>query len=237
MANWELFRERYRSGRWRAPLFRDLILADVLARSPGPTLLDIGCGRGFDDDPRLQASLARHANHYIGVEPDAAAPLADCFDEVHRCPLEHAALAPGSVDVAFSVMVLEHLRRPQSFFDQLHMALAEGGVFWALTMDARHWFCTASMAIGRLGVKGLYLDWVWGRGRYRNYPAYYRANTPAQIRQLARRFRDARCANFAREGQLDPYLPRSLRPLGRLLDRREVAGKRPGPLLAVRLEK
>jgi SAM-dependent methyltransferase len=240
MLTWDTFHDQYRSGRWRAALVHDLILADVWARGPKPTVLDIGCGRGFDDDPRLQASLASHAGRYVGVEPDTEAPLGNCFDAVYRCPLEDAAVAPGSVHVAFAVMVLEHLRRPQTFFDKIHTLLADGGVFWALTMDARHWFCTASQTAGRLGIKDLYLGWIWGRRgceRYANYPAFYRANTPGRIRQLARGFRDVRCANLAREGQLDPYLPRALRPLGRFLDRRAIGSGRPGPLLAVRLEK
>jgi SAM-dependent methyltransferase len=240
MRPWGMFLERYREGQWRAPLFRDLILADLRSRAGGPTLLDIGCGGGFDDDPKLQASLAWHAGRYIGVEPNAAGPLPNFFDETHRCPLEDAPIPLASVHVAYAVMVLEHLRDPRPFFDRLHALLAPGGTFWALTMDARHWFCTASLAARHLGVKTLYLNFVWGRpgrDRYQNYPAYYRANTPAQIRRLAAAFQSVRCASFAREGQLDRYLPSALRPLGRYLDRRAIARNRPGPLLAIRLEK
>ena len=105
-------------------------------------------------------------------------------------------------------MVLEHLREPQSFFDKLCTVLAPGGIFWAFTMDARHWFCPASLAAKRFGIKTAYLNLVWGKSgqdRYENHPAFYRANTPARIRCLARAFQEVRCLNFAREGQLDPY--------------------------------
>jgi len=216
-----------------------MILTDVQRWGFPPTLLDIGCGRGFDDSHRLQASLAIHAGRYIGVEP-ATVSLQGYFDEVHRCHLEEAPIAPESIDLAFAVMVLEHLREPQSFFDKLHTVLAAGGIFWGFTMDARHWFCTASLAAKRFGIKTAYLNLVWGRSgqdRYENHPAYYRANTPDRIRFLAHAFHEVRCLNFAREGQLDPYLPRPLRLLGRLLDRRAMARHRPGPILAVRLEK
>ena len=108
----------------------------------------------------------------------------------------------------------------------LRTVLTAGGVFWAFTIDARHWFCTASLAAKRFGIKTAYLNFVWGKSgqeRYENYPAYYRANTPERIQQLARGFQKVRCVNFAREGQLNPFLPRPLRPLGRLLDRRAIA--------------
>ncbi|CAN0488568.1 unnamed protein product, partial [Phaeothamnion confervicola] len=51
------FLTRYRSGEWRAPIFRDLILADAEQENCS-TFLDIGCGRGFDDEPAIQQILA-----------------------------------------------------------------------------------------------------------------------------------------------------------------------------------
>ncbi len=94
--------ERYRQGEWRATIFRDLILADA-ARRPGElTFLDIGCGRGFDDDLPLQQSLAARAGRYIGIEPDAAMAVGAHVSEVHRCLFEDAPIPSGSVDVAFA---------------------------------------------------------------------------------------------------------------------------------------
>ena len=87
-------------------IFRDMVQQDLQRRgSRRPTVLDIGCGRGFDDDVKLQASLAACAERYIGVEPDVDADLAAHFSETHRCLFEDAPIAPGSVDLAFAVMV------------------------------------------------------------------------------------------------------------------------------------
>jgi hypothetical protein len=89
-------------------------------------------------------------------------------------------------------MVLEHLPRPRAFWDKLHEVLANGGVFWGMTVDARHLFSRLSLWSSRLRIKELYLDHVLGRKRgdswYKNYPTHYRTNTPRQIMQFAQAF-------------------------------------------------
>jgi SAM-dependent methyltransferase len=240
MTQWAPFVDRYRRGEWRDKILHDLILADARQRGEGLTFLDIGCGHGFDGDLRLQQSLARHAGRYVGIEPDPHIEPGSHVTEVHRCFFEDATLEPGSVDVAFAVMVLEHLPQPARFWDKLHEVLCEGGVFWGLTMDARHWFCTASVFAERLKVKDLYLNFLWGkRGleRYENYPVYYRANTPQQILRHVRRFRAHDFINFAREGQSNYYFPRLLHPVANWIDRRAIGKGQPGTLLAVRVVK
>jgi SAM-dependent methyltransferase len=183
--------ERYRAGIYRDRIVHDLILADAARLGQGLTFLDIGCGKGFDTDVPLQQSLAASAGCYIGIEPDAAITLGDHIKDIHRCRFEDVDLAPGSVHVAFAIMVLEHLADPQPFWDKLHEVLAAGGVFLAMTVDARHWFCKASLWTERLKLKELYLSWLIGnRGsdRYENYPVYYRCNTPERVAHYARAF-------------------------------------------------
>jgi SAM-dependent methyltransferase len=58
---WETYHARYRAGAWRAPIFRDMVLSDIRSAGSGACVLDIGCGRGFDGDSRLQRSLAEAA--------------------------------------------------------------------------------------------------------------------------------------------------------------------------------
>jgi SAM-dependent methyltransferase len=203
-------------------------------------LLDIGCGKGFDGDLRLQASLADTAREYIGIEPDPEIPLAPFFTSSHRCLFEEAAIPGNSIDVAFAVMVLEHLSSPQAFWDKLRLVLRQGGVFWGFTMDARHWFVRASRLAQRLKVKDWYLNRLHGnRGeeRYENYPVHYRSNTPAQFEQLAASFRSCTVFTLGRVGQLDYYFPKGFKWVGRGIDRLDRWRKKPGSLLAVRVVK
>jgi SAM-dependent methyltransferase len=240
MKRWAPYLERYRRGEWRDRILHDLILDDARRRGGALTFLDIGCGRGFGGDVRLQQSLARAAGRYIGIEPDPEMYPGPHVSELLCCLFEDAPLEADSVDVAFANMVLEHLAEPAAFWDRLHVVLRDGGVFWGLTMDARHWFCRASLWAERLKVKDLYLTALRGRrgeARYENYPVYYRSNTPEQIARYTQRFRSCETLNFARIGQCSYYVPRLLQPLANWLDRRALRRGRPGTVLAVRVEK
>lgn len=237
---WAPYVARYRAGEWRDRIFRDMVLADAAAAGGRPTVLDIGCGRGLDGSVPLQQSVAEASGRFVGVEPDPEIPLGGHFTEAHRCLFEDAPLAPRSVDLAYSVMVLEHLPAPERFWAKLYDVLRGGGVFWALTVDARHPFCRASLLAERLKVKGPYLRLLGGRrgvDRYENYETFYRSNTPEDVRRLAGRFSSAAFVNFARVGQWSAYFPGLLRPIVDLLDRRAIARGRPGTLLAVRVQK
>ena len=149
---WEPYIARYRAGEWRDRIFRDMVLADARVLGPEPAILDIGCGQGLDGSLPLQASIADVAGRFIGIEPDPEVALGDHFTETHRCLFEEAAVEPGSIDLAYAVMVLEHLPRPQTFWDKLFELLVDGGVFWGLTVDARHPFSRFSLWADRLNV-------------------------------------------------------------------------------------
>lgn len=240
MDPWKPYVDRYRGGEWRDSIFRDMVLRDAGGPGGPPTILDIGCGKGLDGSVPLQRSVAEAAGRFIGVEPDPEITLGGHFTETHRCLFEEATIAPGSVQLAYSVMVLEHLPDPQAFWDKLHGVLAEGGVFWGLTVDARHPFCRASLWAERLKVKSLYLRFLYGRrgvDRYENYETFYRSNTPEDVRRLTRRFASADFVNFSREGQWSGYFPGPLRPVVEWADRRAIAAGRPGTLLALRVSK
>lgn len=242
VADWKPFLERYQAGEWRASIFCDMILRDMgeLGASRSLTLLDIGCGKGFDDDRRLQARIAAESGRYLGVEPDANIAAGDVFQHLYHCRFEEASIEPSTVDVAFAVMVLEHLESPEEFWSRLHNVLRDGGVFWGFTIDSRHWFAKMSTLMKTLGLKEWYLNRLHGmrgQGRYENYPVHYRSNTPDQIQRWTRDFRSSTILNFHRIGQLDYYLPKSLRWLGRRLDRYLLRRGLPGSIMAVRVVK
>ena len=242
-ARWRPFVERYAKGSWRAPIFRDMLLEEARAfkeRGSAPVMLDIGCGRGFDDDPGLQQSLALAAGSYLGVEPDPDIALKELFSRVWRSPLEEADIAPESVDIAFAVMVLEHIARPRLFWDRLRDILKPGGVFWGFTVDARHPFVLVSRCMQGLRLKERYLNRLRGdagKERYENYPVFYRTNTPAAVRSFTRDFAGVYFPPLKRVERFDYYLPGPLRPLAALYSRCGAALNLPGSILAVRVEK
>ncbi len=231
---------RYLEGTCRDRILFDLILADVDQFESPVTMLDIGCGRGFDSDERLQKELVHSVTNYIGVEPDESVKTLPYLKDVRRCFFEEVNLAPNSVHLAFAIMVLEHLEHPQPFWDKLYEILVPGGVFWAMTVDSRHWFCRASLWSERLRVKNMYLDWLMGeRGtqRYENYPVYYRCNTPEAVQSFATSFSSVECLNLKRVGQCDPIFPKAIQPLSRLIERCSLQRNKPGTLFLIRVKK
>jgi SAM-dependent methyltransferase len=238
--NWSDYLDRWKAGQSRAVLFRDMVVDEMRGLGRAATVLDIGCGRGFESFPPLQKTVAGEAGRFLGVEPDESIPVGPHFAEVYRCRLEDAPLVPGSVDVAIAVFVLEHLETPTLFWRKLHEVLREGGAFWAVTVDRRHPFCTAARLFERLGLKEPYLNYMRGKPaaqRVETYPVFYRANTPRTIRRQARAFASIEYLSLHRRGQLDYYLPRILRPAAHLLDLCVEAFGLPGPAFVVRLVK
>jgi SAM-dependent methyltransferase len=239
-ARYAPFVKRYRQGEWRAPILLDLIKNDINRRGRAPAVLDIGCGRGFDDDLDLQRALAAHAGSFIGVEPDIGLEIGSHFTEVHRSSFEDAAIPPSSIDVAYAIMVLEHINVPQRFWHKVYEVLAPGGVFWGVTVDGRHAFAIASYWSERLRLKESYLRLLIGRRgeeRYLNYPVRYRANTPRQLSAFVKQFCSCEILNFSREGQLRAAMPGGFKKLGDLYDKWVVMTKRPGALLVIRAVK
>ena len=239
--DWSSFLERYRRGEWRAPIFCDMILAEIKSGHARPlTMLDIGCGKGFDDDPKFQKILSQACDLYVGVEPDVSSSHNPAMHHVYYCRFEEAPIEPSSINLAFSVMVLEHIESPEVFWDKLYNSLCHGGVFWGFTMDSRHPFANISVSMKNLMIKDWYLNRLHGRtggNRYENFPVYYRSNKPDQIVPLASRFRSLTILNFHRTGQLDYYFPKALRWLGRAFDRYCQWRGLPGPIMAMRVMK
>lgn len=230
--------------RWFHPSgFFARLLTDELAavgnRQPC-RVLDIGCGHGLLGVEHWQQQIASLATDYVGIEPDAQARVAACFHTVHRQTLEHAPLAPASIDLAYAAMVVEHLERPQAFFQRLREVMVPGGVCWLFTVDSRHYFSWLSRAMDVLGIKDRYLDRVRGQrgqsaARYDNFPTYYRCNSPRALRRLVQPHFGLECWSLHRVGQLSGYVPARLRPLSQLFERGTMRLGLPGSVLAARL--
>ena len=230
--------QRYRSGEYRAPLFAEIVLDDLAQMGPRPTVLDIGCGGGFDGNVDLQRRIGAVAGKFVGIEPADDVTPADCFSEVYRCLLESAPIPTGSIDLAYSVMVVEHVADPQGFMDALARLLRPGGIFWAFTIDARHWSAWASLLLEHSRTKALYMNTVLGaRGkkRWQNYPVEYKLNSPTQLRRHTSAFQHVDCMTLYRPGAENSSLPALLRGPNRALDALLNAVGAPGSNFVFRL--
>jgi SAM-dependent methyltransferase len=223
---WKHWLARLDTPEWRTPIFFEIVSTEINAHrraATRPTVLDIGCGLGFDGEVRFQEALAAQAGRFIGIEPDPAIDPPQVFSEVHRTTLENAPIAPGSVDVAYAVMVMEHVAEPASFWSRLYDVLAPGGVFVAFSVNGAHWFAPLTRLMTFTKLKPIYLNLIHGeRGteRYVDYPVYYRTNTARQIKRVARHFRTVETIRFGgRAGNVAFYAPTRLRPAVRAFDK------------------
>lgn len=230
--------QRYTAGEYRSRVFADVILRELAALGPNCTVLDIGCGGGFDGDLPLQRRIADAAGRFVGIEPAGDVTPASCFHEVHRALLEEAPIAPGSIDLAYAVMVAEHVAAPAAFMASLARVLRKGGVFWAFTIDARHWSAWASMFLERTRLKSLYMNAVLGargKDRWQNYPVEYKLNTPRQLERYTAEFSHVDCLSLYRAGAEGDSLPALLKGPNRLLDGLLNAAGAPGSNFVFRL--
>ncbi len=232
--------QRYRDGEWRAVIFRDLVLRDINACHDGATLLDIGCGSGFDGSKKLQEGILRQAAVAIGIEPDPTAAFGTYFTDCQRTTLEQAVVNDSSIDVAYAVMVLEHLADPTRFFSAVHRILKPQGVFWGFTVHHRHYFGIASHLLEAIRLKRWYLDRVLPDregNRYRKYPTLYRCNSPRRIAKYTAAFSHVDWFGLTRPGEVVHYAPSLLAPLLKRADTILSRLALPGYLLVLRCEK
>jgi SAM-dependent methyltransferase len=235
---------RYQSGEWRGFGFRDCVLNELAQmKSAGRSdlvALDIGCGHGFDGHPDPQRLIGEQCTRLVGIEPDKDIKIPDFFSETHYCTLEESSIAPNSVDVAFAVMVLEHVTDPDAFVARLHKVLKPGGVFWGFTVDARHWFSLASNFLARTKLKDKYLTSLHGsRGeeRYENYPVAYKFNRPDDIARYTKNFAHTDVMSLWKKNQTGYYFPGALKFVGNGLDALWGTVSSKGSVLVVRMEK
>ena len=178
----EAYRRRYAQTHpgWRPSthVYQHLVAARL---TPTARVLDLGCGRGG-----VMERLHPQAGFVAGLDPDLASL------REHRTPaLTLSCGLAGALpyaDDAFDLVccswVLEHLAEPARAFAEAARVLAPGGRFIFLTPNARHPLLALNRAL--TWTRGRLVDRFYGRAEGDTFPAFYRANTPAQIERLAR---------------------------------------------------
>jgi SAM-dependent methyltransferase len=184
-----LFSRLSRSYNLLPPSPRDEFFVDLLRDSIGRArrprrVVDIGCGHGIGMDAALLRRVAGDCDQLIGVEPDGSVtPAPGVFSEIHRSTLEECCIEDGSVDLAYSCMVMEHVQDPHAFMSAIARILRPGGSYVFMTVNGRHYFAIVANLLRRLGADGHVLRLVRGRADADSYhyPTAYRLNDPGAI--------------------------------------------------------
>lgn len=205
----------------RVTLYTKVAL-DLLRRQRNPRrVLDIGCGSGIAQSREAPLRIREHVDELWGVEPDERVEKPAHVTHYLHAPLERADLPKDYFNLAHSCLVMEHVAEPERFFKAVYRALAPGGVYLFMTMNARHYFVRIASLLKRLRLDELVLRLVRGTKEVEDYhyPVQYRCNRTDQIAQLCRDcgFEEPRFA-YAEFGGPTPYFPGPLRPFLTLMD-------------------
>ena len=183
-------REAYRQANpgWRpaTEVYAGLVRSQL---RPDSRVLDLGCGRG---------GLVEQLNHPLelitGLDPDLSSlrehRLAQVQPSMARVngASRRPPFAAASFDLVFASWVLEHMAEPLVDFREIGRVLRPGGVFLFITPNKRHPLIGLNRLTGRIGgLQQRLVERLYGRAAADTYPAYYRANSQAQIDFLARR--------------------------------------------------
>lgn len=157
---------------------------EIRARLPDlGRVLDLGCGSNADLAPYRSPgrevwgtdfqthSELRHAEWFRPLGPDGRIPFPD-----------------GWFDAVVSIMVLEHVADPPSFFAEVGRILRPGGVFIGHTISGAHYVTVIRRLIGLLphSFNQALVHRLYGRPCEDTFPAYYRLNRERQIDRASR---------------------------------------------------
>lgn len=176
---------------------------------PQGRVLEVGAGSG-----RVHAlrPIRRAAGHMVAVDPDPRVLDHPWAHEREQATLEeYAARRPEPFDVVHAVYVLEHVAHPADFLGAASSLLRPGGSFFAITLNARHYFGGATWLLSRLGAEGPVLRLLTGtRGHHHHCRTEYRLNTARTLgRQAARSgFSEAEVRCYDATANYAWYLPR-----------------------------
>ncbi len=149
---------------------------------PGDTLLEVGCGRSA---PVLSKLIGR-AERLIGVDPvtfELDPELAEHIELVNG-DMANTGLASGSVDLAISRALMEHVERPRPALAEMHRVLKPGGRYIFLAPNMGDYGSIAAWLTPNK-LHPAIVNKVEGRALNDTFPAYFRCNTRSAVKRLA----------------------------------------------------
>ena len=171
--------------RWQpATAFFAAWTRDALAAAGSAArLLDVGCGRGG-----LVEQLEHPERQMVGIDPDFASLVEHRLDMNRAAAFSHQIpFAEGVFDVVIAAWVMEHLSRPSHDLAEIARVLKPGGRLILITPNRLHPLIRLNRILGRvMWTQKRLIFRLYGREAEDTFPAYYRANTPADLKELGR---------------------------------------------------
>jgi SAM-dependent methyltransferase len=146
----------------------------------GASVLEIGCGR---EAPVLSAYRGRGAR-LIGLDLVEFSNPNPELELLHGDVSDMSLIASGSIDIAFSRSVMEHVSNIEACYSEVSRVLVPGGHYIFLTPS----FWDYGSLIAHLTPNKFHqkvVKFSEGRAEQDTFPTAYRSNTETAIRNLA----------------------------------------------------
>jgi SAM-dependent methyltransferase len=168
-----------------------LVSAQALA-ARSKLVAEVGCGRGalvnLDQPGGAWQDLRGPGRRVIGIDIEEVGAENPVIDEFRLIGQDGRwPLGDGSVDLAVSDFVLEHVTEPEAFVKELGRVLRPGGVFVARTIS-RHSVLAAFARIIPDGSQARALNHLQpGREERDEFPTVYKMNSRSDLAKLFNR--------------------------------------------------
>lgn len=225
----------FRHGAERGDIFARLVKEHCQGCAKPVRVLDIGCGKGIELNLDRTREIRTVVDEFWGIEPDPSIkPEAGLFDNYQNALMETAELPENCFDLAYSFMVMEHVKDPGPFMKAVARCLKPGGTHFFATINGLHYFARIASTMRVLKLDELVLRAVVGSKQVEtyHYPVFYRINTPSAIERFARDYGFAKpeFVFLEREGPW-PYFPGPLKAVLWALQKKRDLIRNPRSLL------
>lgn len=154
---------------------------------PSFVILDVGCGRGaYRDDPvrlRKKLRIFKHkVKKVIGLDVDRTAAKNPFITDFFLITDDKWAIYDNSIDLILCDNVLEHVEKPDFFFNEVNRVLKPGGYICIRTPNTYSYIAFFSKLIPNKYHSKITDIVQNGRKEEDVFPAYYRCNTVRKIK-------------------------------------------------------
>jgi SAM-dependent methyltransferase len=162
---------------WDDLLFRDRIAARL---TPDMTILDLGAGAGIVEAMNFKGMAAR----VCGIDLDPRVAANPMLDEGLVTDGVNIPYPDATFDLVFADNVFEHLADPAGIMREIGRVLRPGGYILFKTPNRTHYMPLIASVTPHWFHQ--LVNRIRGRAEVDTFPTLYRANTPAQVRVLAK---------------------------------------------------
>ena len=146
---------------------------------PTSTVLDVGCGRTA---PQLRA-LRGQAGKLFGVDIVEFSESPEGI-ELIQCGVENIPMEDGTVDLAYSRAVMEHIGNIEESYQEVFRVLKSGGCYIFITPSIYDYGSLIASIVPNRWHHSI-VRFTEGRQESDVFPTFYRSNSKRQVLRLA----------------------------------------------------